>query len=124
MQIAFGPGAWLRHRPFPVAWDALAALLVIGVFVALALASVGTFAPLAAVTTRPVSLDPARLPDYAVRTVLRMLGAMAASLLFTFTYGTAGGQEPARRSWCWSRCSTSCSRCRSWASLTSPSSFS
>jgi len=30
-----------------------------------------------------VSLDPARLPEYAVRAVLRMNWAMAASLVFT-----------------------------------------
>ncbi len=93
MSIVFAPDAWLRSRQFPVVWDALAALLVLGVFVMLALGTVGTFAPLAAITTTPISLDPARLPEYAVRTVLRMLGAMVASLLFTFTYGTLAAKS-------------------------------
>ncbi|MDR3529154.1 MAG: ABC transporter permease subunit [Rhodopila sp.] len=93
MQITNGPGAWLRPTRFAIAWDMLAGFLVFGVFVALALGSVGTFAPLASVTTTPLSLDPARLPYYAVRTVLRMLAAMAASLLFTFTYGTLAAKS-------------------------------
>jgi len=93
MSVVFAPDAWLHRRRFPIVWDALAGLLVLGVFVALALGSAGTFAPLAAITTTPISLDPARLPEYAVRTVLRMLGAMVASLLFTFTYGTLAAKS-------------------------------
>ena len=46
---------------------------------------------------KPLSLDPADLPGYAVRTALRMLIAMGVSLVFTFTYATLGGQEPAGR---------------------------
>ena len=34
-----------------------------------------------------------RLPEYAVRTTLRMFGALAASLIFTFTYGTAAAKS-------------------------------
>ncbi len=33
-----------------------------------------------------VSLDPINLPNYALRTTMRMFAALAASLLFTFTY--------------------------------------
>ncbi|MFX8957387.1 sulfonate ABC transporter permease, partial [Acinetobacter baumannii] len=36
----------------------------------------------------PISLDPAALPGYALRTTLRMLAALACSLLFTFTIAT------------------------------------
>ena len=44
--------------------------------------------------------DPPRsrhLPEYALRTTLRMFAALAASLLFTFTYAHAGREKPARR---------------------------
>jgi len=88
MHTAFGSGLWLGSRRFSVAWDVLAAVLVLGVLTALAFGSVGTFAPLARATTQPMSLDPMQLPNYAVRTVLRMLAAMVASLVFTFTYAT------------------------------------
>ncbi|MGH8082610.1 MAG: ABC transporter permease, partial [Lysobacter sp.] len=44
--------------------------------------------PLALLTQHPVSLAPARLPEYALRTTLRMFAAMLASLLFTFIVAT------------------------------------
>jgi NitT/TauT family transport system permease protein len=93
MSIVFTPSAWVHRRQFPAGRDVLAGVLVLGVVVALGVGSVGTFAPLATMTTTPISLDPARLPDYAVRTVLRMLAAMVASLFFTFTYGTLAAKS-------------------------------
>ncbi|HET6607838.1 MAG TPA: ABC transporter permease subunit [Rhodopila sp.] len=59
----------------------------------MAFGAVGTFAPLSDIQARPVSLDPLLLPGYAVRTVLRMLAAMAASLVFTLTYGTLAAKS-------------------------------
>src|ERR1700761_1012606 len=59
------------------------------VFGALALVAIGgrqTLRPL----TPPnvlISLDPLMLPNYALRTVLRMAAAMAISLLSTFVFG-------------------------------------
>ncbi len=44
--------------------------------------------PLANLTRHPLSLDPRHLPEYALRTGLRMLIALGISLLFTFTYAT------------------------------------
>ena len=40
-----------------------------------------------------VSLDPIYLPEYAVRTTLRMFAALVASLLFTFIYGVAAAKS-------------------------------
>ena len=40
-----------------------------------------------------LALDPVNLPEYALRTTLRMLAAMVASLLFTFTYGTIAAKS-------------------------------
>ena len=77
----------------PNRWDFVAFPLIIALFVLLAMGAKGTFAPLESVRSTPISLDPAMLPEYAVRTVLRMLAAMAASLLFTFTYGTLAAKS-------------------------------
>jgi NitT/TauT family transport system permease protein len=86
-------------QPFPAAatgqtrrllslWDLIAILLVLGTIVVLAQASRGLVLPLQDLAQHPVSLDPANLPGYAARTSLRMLAAMALSLVFTFTYAT------------------------------------
>jgi len=77
----------------PNRWDLLAFPLIFAVLVLLAVGAKGTFGSLEAVKAGPISLDPAMLPGYAVRTVLRMLAAMAASLLFTLTYGTLAAKS-------------------------------
>jgi len=69
-------------------WDALALLVVLGLFVFLAEANRGLFAPLSQLDAVPLSLDPWHLPQYAARTTLRMFAALGLSLLFTFTYAT------------------------------------
>src|SRR6202044_2646437 len=51
------------------------------------------FQPLADLQRTPPSLDPANLPEYAARATLRMLIAMALSLLFTFTYATLAAKN-------------------------------
>jgi NitT/TauT family transport system permease protein len=77
-----------KRRPLPSRWDLLAALLALGLVVFLAEASRGITQPLADLASSQISLDPANLAGYAARTTLRMLAAMALSLLFTFTYAT------------------------------------
>jgi NitT/TauT family transport system permease protein len=72
----------------PSRWDLLAVLLALGIVIFLAEASREVMQPLAGLASSPVALDPANLPGYAARTTLRMLAAMAVSLLFTFTYAT------------------------------------
>ncbi len=52
-----------------------------------------TLRRLAALNEPAVSLDPANLPEYALRTTLRMLAAMVASLFFTLTYGTLAAKS-------------------------------
>jgi NitT/TauT family transport system permease protein len=69
-------------------WDALALLVVLGLFVFLAEANRGLFAPLSQLDAVPLSLDPWQLPQYAARTTLRMFAALGLSLLFTFSYAT------------------------------------
>lgn len=68
--------------------DAIAILLVVGLLALLADGSRGALGSLSALQQQPISLDPAALPGYALRTSLRMLFAMGLSLLFTFTYAT------------------------------------
>ena len=55
---------------------------------AVASATRGTLVPLSAPAATHISLDPAYLPGYALRTTMRMFAALAASLVFTFTYAT------------------------------------
>ena len=76
------------RRLLPGGWDLLAALLVLGFLVIFADSSRLLVQPLSRVAGRELDLNPALLPGYATRTALRMLIAMAASLLFTFTYAT------------------------------------
>jgi len=73
-------------RRLPNAWDLAALLCVFGLIMAFAHAAPGTFKPLDAPEALEVHLEPSYLPEYAVRTTLRMFAALFASLLFTFTY--------------------------------------
>ncbi|WP_175699354.1 ABC transporter permease [Burkholderia ambifaria] len=82
--------AW---RVLPNRWDAVAFPLIIGI---LAMAIVGfhqTLAPIATLQAQKISLDPSNLPEYALRTTLRMLAAMVASLVFTLVYGTLAAKS-------------------------------
>ncbi len=78
--------AALGGRRLPNIWDIAAVLCVFGGLVALSHSARGTLVPLSALETSAITLDPWALPDYALRTTLRMFAALAASLLFTFTY--------------------------------------
>ena len=80
-------------RRLPNLWDAAAILCVFGALVGVAHVAEGTWAPISAPGATEVSLDPANLPEYAVRTTLRMFAALVASLVFTFTYGTAAAKS-------------------------------
>ncbi|CAM2177349.1 NitT/TauT family transport system permease protein [Paraburkholderia sacchari] len=82
--------AW---RVLPNRWDFVAFPLIICL---IAMAVVGfheTMAPIATLKTQTISLDPANLPEYAMRTTLRMLAAMLASLAFTLVYGTLAAKS-------------------------------
>ena len=49
--------------------------------------------PVTALAASPVVLDPARLPEYALRSTLRMFAAIFASLLFTFVVATLAAKS-------------------------------
>ena len=77
--------ALLAARRLPNQWDLVAGLCVFGALIAVTHVARGTFAPLSA-QNAAISLDPRHLPVYALRSTMRMFAALAASLLFTFTY--------------------------------------
>ena len=79
-------------RVLPNHWDAAAFILIIALFALAGYAAEQMEAPLATGTMSPISLDPRHLPDYALRTTLRMILALLASLVFTFVYATAAAK--------------------------------
>jgi len=93
MTSRFVAFASLGRRALPNQWDFIALALVVAAFVAVAKGSVGMTAPLTAPVTADLSLDYSNLPYYALRTTLRMSAAMAASLVFTFTYATVAAKS-------------------------------
>ena len=84
-------GTWRRYRPN--LWDAAAFGLLFGCLVLLVLGGHDTLAPLSSLELSPVSLDPWRLPEYTLRTIMRMLAAIVASLIFTFAYGALAAKS-------------------------------
>ena len=87
------PISVLKTRYVPGAWDVIAFILVFAGFAYLADAAHGLTGSLAHLESQPISLDPRSLPSYAAQTALRMLIAMVASLVFTFTYGTLAAKS-------------------------------
>jgi NitT/TauT family transport system permease protein len=85
--------ALTERRRLPNVWDAAAILCVIAVLIGVAHEAQGTFVRITAPEALTVTLDPANLPAYAVRTTMRMFAALLASLLFTFTYATAAAKS-------------------------------
>jgi NitT/TauT family transport system permease protein len=83
----------LGHALRPNVWDVVALVLVIGALVLIVYGGQQTAAPLSALNVTPVSLDPANLPLYALRTTMRMLLAIVCSIIFTFTYAALAAKS-------------------------------
>ena len=77
-----------RARLYPNYWDILALLLVLAVIVLFAWNAKQMSTPYQLGQVIPITLNPAALPFYAARTVVRMIIALIVSLLFTFIFGT------------------------------------
>src|SRR5260370_15998507 len=77
----------------PNIWDVVALILVIGAMVLIVYGGEQTAAPLSTLDVTPVSLDPANLPLYALRTTMRMLLAILCSIIFTFIYPTLAAKN-------------------------------
>lgn len=83
----------LSRRFVPNTYDACAFVLIIGLIALVAHGVDDMRAPLKVLSQSPVTLDVARLPEYGLRTTLRMFAAMLASLLFTFTIATLAAKS-------------------------------
>src|SRR6201988_4197916 len=77
----------------PTLYDVVIFILIAAAFVLLAHGAREMGAPLAQLDIAPVTLDPANLPEYALRTTLRMFAAIFASLVFTFVVGALAAKS-------------------------------
>src|ERR1700736_4300573 len=77
----------------PYIWDVVALILVIGAMVLIVYGGEQTGLPLSTLDIEPVSLDPANLPVYALRTTMRMLLAIVCSIFFTFVYAALAAKS-------------------------------
>ena len=80
--------ALAEGRILPNGYDVAVFALVLAAGILLIHGAEAMRAPMTALDSHPVSLDIRHLPEYGLRTTLRMFAAMAASLLFTFTIAT------------------------------------
>jgi len=84
-------GVWHPQR---ANWrDLVALVLIVTSILLIGSGARQMFAPFAAAHQPEISLSPSALPNYALRTTMRMLAALVASLLFTFTYGTLAAKS-------------------------------
>lgn len=85
------PGGLSSARQF---WfDTLAFAIIATGFVFIAWGMSEVTAPITTLDQSPISLSPHMLPGYALRTTLRMLIAVIASLFFTLTYATLAAKS-------------------------------
>jgi NitT/TauT family transport system permease protein len=77
----------------PNLYDLIVFIIIGAGFVALAHGAREMGAPLAQLDIAPVTLDLANLPEYALRTTLRMFAAIFASLAFTFVVATLAAKS-------------------------------
>jgi NitT/TauT family transport system permease protein len=84
-------GTW--HRRMPDWRDLCAVILVLAVLLLVASGAHEMVRPFGAARQPRISLSPAVLPYYALRTTMRMLAALVASLMFTLTYATLAAKS-------------------------------
>src|SRR5690349_16588717 len=82
-----------RRGLVPNLYDCIILVVIAAVFVLVAHAAREIGEPLARLNVVPVTLDPRNLPEYALRTTLRMFAAILASLLFTFVVATLAAKS-------------------------------
>ncbi|WNJ90942.1 ABC transporter permease subunit [Bosea sp. 685] len=85
--------ALTRNRILPNIYDLAAFSLLAAVAVLAFHGAAGMRSPLEGLATAPVALDPILLPEYALRTTLRMFAAIIASLVFTFVVATLAAKS-------------------------------
>ncbi len=84
--------AW-PSRLRPNLWDLVALPMVLGAIALIAWGGMAMSARYHVGEVLPISLDPWRLPEYALRTVLRMICALAASLVFSLVYAAVAAKS-------------------------------
>ena len=77
----------------PNLYDGVVFVLLFGLIIAVAHGAHEMKAPLSSLDIAPVTLDPRNLPEYALRTTMRMFAAIFASLLFTFVVATLAAKS-------------------------------
>ena len=82
-----------RDSALPNLYDLIVFVALAALGILLAKGAAGIRAPISALEVSPISLDPAYLPGYALRSTLRMFAAIGASLLFTFVVGTLASKS-------------------------------
>ncbi|HWE99892.1 MAG TPA: ABC transporter permease subunit [Caulobacteraceae bacterium] len=82
-----------RRELAPNRFD-LMAMMLVGAIAVLVVHGVQQMSvPVSALSLQPVRLDPARLPEYALRSTLRMFAAIGCSLIFTFVVATLAAKS-------------------------------
>src|ERR1700724_2744323 len=84
--------AW-PSRLRPNYWDLVALPLVLGLVALVAWGGMAMSARYEVGEALPISLDPWRLPEYALRAVLRMGAALVASLVFSLAYAALAAKS-------------------------------
>jgi NitT/TauT family transport system permease protein len=82
-----------RRRFAPNRFDVVAFLLLGGLAVLALHGARQMNLPISSLPNAGVTLDPARLPEYAVRSTLRMFAAIGASLVFTFVVASLAAKS-------------------------------
>ncbi len=82
-----------RRRYAPNRFDLIALALLAALAVLVVHGAREMSLPLSRLHSTPIVLDPARLPEYALRTTLRIFAAIFASLAFTFAVATAAAKS-------------------------------
>src|SRR5215475_11739715 len=80
-------------RAWPNRYDVIVFAVLAAIAVAVLHGARGMGASLGQLVVAPVTLDAANLPNYALRTTMRMFAAIAASLLFTFIVGALAAKS-------------------------------
>src|SRR6516225_8769796 len=84
--------AW-PSRLRPNYWDLVALPMVLGLITLVAWGGMAMSVRYHVGEVLPISLDPRRLPEYALRTVLRMGAALVASLVFSLAYAALAAKS-------------------------------
>ena len=82
-----------RRGLIPNFYDVIVFILIAGAFAAIAHGAHEMSASLKGLDVAPITLDPRNLPEYALRTTLRMFAAILLSLVFTFVVATLAAKS-------------------------------